>query len=250
MLMALCSWPEVEAYLKRARGIIVPIGSIEQHGPMGLIGTDALTSHGIAEAVGERTGAMVAPAFNVGLAEHHMAFPGTITLRRSTMLAALTDWITSLARHGFEHIQFINGHGGNISAIKEAFGDIHGAPLMTTGQSPVPVRCDLRNWWAGHQVATLIKKLYGKDDGIHATASEVALTQHLYPQAIKHAVLEPRIAPIGKIRGPEDYRRQFPDGRIGSDSSLASPEAGAQILAAAVDDLSQAYLEFAGPDKR
>ena len=61
MQLQLATWPEVEAYLETSTGIIVPIGSTEQHGPTGLIGTDALTAEVIGRRVGEETGALVAP---------------------------------------------------------------------------------------------------------------------------------------------------------------------------------------------
>lgn len=61
MLLQLCTWPEVEAYLTRSRGVIVPIGSTEQHGPTGLIGTDALCAEVIARGAGVAAGTLVGP---------------------------------------------------------------------------------------------------------------------------------------------------------------------------------------------
>ena len=61
MRLQLMTWPEVESYLESSRGVIIPVGSTEQHGPTGLIGTDALTSENISWAVGETVGALVAP---------------------------------------------------------------------------------------------------------------------------------------------------------------------------------------------
>jgi creatinine amidohydrolase/Fe(II)-dependent formamide hydrolase-like protein len=91
MQLHLCSWPEVEAYLARSKTILIPIGSTEQHGPNGLLGTDALCAELIGRRAGEEAGIIVAPTFNVGQAQHHMAFAGTITLRPSTMVAAMVD---------------------------------------------------------------------------------------------------------------------------------------------------------------
>ncbi len=248
MRLDLCTWPEVEAYLKRARGIIIPIGSTEQHGPNGLVGTDAICAEAVARAVGEELGALVAPTFPVGRAEHHMAFPGTITLRRSTMMAALYDWVRSLARHGFSHLLFINGHGGNIPVMRAAFGRI-AARGVTPAGAEQPVRCRLHNWWTGPKVRRLARDLFGKSEGMHATPSEVSLTQHLHPQAIKRAEMHPRVAPTGAIAGPQTFRRRFPDGRIGSDPSLASPQAGRALLDAAVADAAAVYRKFIARDR-
>ena len=97
MLLHLSTWQEVEIYLKGSTGIILPIGSTEQHGPTGLIGTDAICAEAIAKGVGEATGAMVTPTINVGMALHHTAFPGSISLRPSTMIQVIVEYLTCLA---------------------------------------------------------------------------------------------------------------------------------------------------------
>src|SRR5512139_1750312 len=112
MLLHLITWLEVETYLNHSKGIILPIGSTEQHGPTGLIGTDAICAEAIARGVGEATQAMVAPTINVGMALHHMAFPGSISLRPSTLILVIRDYLMSLAKAGFTKFFFINGHGG------------------------------------------------------------------------------------------------------------------------------------------
>jgi creatinine amidohydrolase len=116
---------EVEAYLEKSQGIILPIGSTEQHGPTGLIGTDAICAEAIAHGVGEATQAIVAPTINVGMALHHTAFPGTISLRPSTMIQLIKDYVTCLTRAGFTKFFFINGHGGNIATLKAAFAETY-----------------------------------------------------------------------------------------------------------------------------
>ena len=82
-------------------------------------------------------------------------------------------------------------------------------------------------------------------EGSHATPSEVSVTYFGYPDAQKRVEMTPRIAPTGPIYDAEDYRRRFPDGRIGSDPSQASVEAGGKIVAAAVKSLISEFRHFA-----
>jgi creatinine amidohydrolase/Fe(II)-dependent formamide hydrolase-like protein len=245
MLLQLATWPEVEAYLRRSRGIVIPIGSTEQHGPNALIGTDALCPEIISRAADRETQELlIGPTFNVGQAQHHMGFPGTITLRPSTMIAALQDWIASLTRHGFDRLYFLNGHGGNIATIEAAFAEAYAA--WSLKGEPAPFACKLRNWWELPGVAELQKTLYPTGLGTHATPSEVAITWHAYPDRVQRPAMSPKIAPEGPIRDAFDYRVRFPDGRIGSDPTLATPEHGAQLVATAAQALiSEARAFFA-----
>ena len=77
--LALRSWPEVDDYLNHCKGVILPLGSTEQHGPTGAIGTDALTAEAVALEVGRRTGVLVTPTQAFGMAEHHLGFAGTMS---------------------------------------------------------------------------------------------------------------------------------------------------------------------------
>jgi len=117
MRLQLSTWQEVEQYLEKSKGIIVPIGSTEQHGPNGLIGTDAITAEKIAHEISDQQGVMVAPAINYGMAQHHLAFAGSVSLRPTTLIALVKDVVTSLVNHGFTHVFFVNGHGGNIASL-------------------------------------------------------------------------------------------------------------------------------------
>jgi creatinine amidohydrolase len=244
MQLHLCSWPEVEAYLAKSKTILIPIGSTEQHGPNGLLGTDALCAELIGRRAGEEVGIMVAPVFNVGQAQHHMGFAGTITLRPSTMIAAMADWARSLAHHGFERLYWLNGHGGNIATINAAFSEVYHAGSLADGNGP-PLSCKLRNWWELAGVGDTCRQLFPVGEGHHATPSEVSVTYYFFPEAQKHVTMEPKIAPLGPIHDAADYRRRFPDGRIGSDPSQASPEAGGKIVAAAVKALAAELRAFA-----
>lgn len=242
MQLHLQTWPEVEAYLRKSRGIILPIGSTEQHGPVGVIGTDAICAEVIARGVGESAGALVGPTIGVGMAQHHLGFAGSITLRPSTLIAVLRDIVESLAGHGFERFYFLNGHGGNIATVAAAFSEIYAARSLAPAGTVAPVKCRLRNWWQGQGVGQLAKELYGDAEGSHATPSEVAVTQFAYPEAIKRAPLDPEIAPRGDFSDAAEYRRNFPDGRIGSNSALATPQDGKRLYDLAVAGLTKDYL--------
>ena len=245
MLLQLATWQEVDAYLERSRGIIIPIGSTEQHGPVGLIGTDALCPETIARGVSERIDALVAPTISIGMAQHHLAFAGTISLRPRTLIAVIRDVVQSLVRHGFERCYLLNGHGGNVATINAAFSEIYaGASFAGDSGNRPGVRCKLSNWYMAPGVRKLVSELYGNAEGSHATPSEISLTYFAYPEAVKSAPMSPKIAPTGPILDADDYRKRFPDGRIGSDSSLASVEDGERIYEAAVADVVKDFEEF------
>jgi creatinine amidohydrolase/Fe(II)-dependent formamide hydrolase-like protein len=246
MQLHLSSWPEIDKYLETSKAILIPIGSTEQHGPNGLLGTDALCPEIIAERAGDESGILIGPTFNVGQAQHHMAFSGTITLRPSTMIAVMLDWASSLTRHGFERIYWLNGHGGNINTINAAFSEMyHGISFDRVASNHPPMRCMLRNWWDLSGVNDICRQLFPVGEGSHATPSEVSVTYFGYPEAVKRVEMSPKIAPTGPILDAEDYRRRFPDGRIGSDPSQASVEAGEKIVNVAVKAVINEFRAFA-----
>ncbi|QIR38795.1 creatininase family protein [Tolypothrix sp. PCC 7910] len=244
MLLHLSTWPEVEAYLQQSRGLIFPIGSTEQHGPTGLIGTDAICAEAIARGVGETTQAMVGPTINVGMALHHTAFPGTISLRPSTLIQVVRDYVTCLVKAGFTKFYFINGHGGNIATLKAAFSETYAHLEDLQIANAQLVQCQVGNWFMCSSVYKLAKELYGDQEGSHATPSEVAVTQYVYPEAIKQAPLAPEVASGHRIYSAADFRLHYPDGRMGSNPALATPEHGKQFYELAVKELSSNYLEF------
>jgi creatinine amidohydrolase len=246
MLLHLSTWIEVETYLQQSQGMIVPIGSTEQHGPTGLIGTDAICAESIARGVGEATQALVAPTINVGMALHHTAFPGSISLRPSTLMLVIRDYLISLTRAGFTKFFFINGHGGNMATLKAAFSESYAILTDLNIPNADRVQCRLANWFMCGSVYQRAKELYGNQEGSHATPSEVALTQYVYPEAIKQAPLAAEVASGHSIYGAEDFRRRYPDGRMGSNPALATPEHGKQFYELAVKELSNDYLEFLG----
>src|SRR3546814_18820179 len=112
-----------------------------------LLGTDALCAEAIAERVGESAGAMVAPTVGVGMAQHHMAFPGTVTFRPSTLMLVIRDMVQSLAEHGFERFLFINGHRSTVASVKAAFSKIHAKARACRGAEAPDLRMKWVTWW-------------------------------------------------------------------------------------------------------
>jgi creatinine amidohydrolase len=243
MFLQQATWPEVAAYLEHSTGIVIPIGSTEQHGPTGLIGTDAICPETIATGMAE-AGLLVAPTLSIGMAQHHLGFPGSITLRPSTLLAVVRDVITSLAGQGFTYFYFLNGHGGNIATVNAAFAEVWSEASLSGRKSGLAMK--LGNWFAGPRVTALSRDLYGEADGSHATASEISLTWYAHPEAERRDGLDPVRAPNGPIRDAIDYREHFPDGRIGSEPHLATPEHGKRFYDAGLADALDDYRAFSG----
>jgi len=118
MRLDLSTWQEVEAYLTRSTGIIIPTGSTEQHGPMGLIGTDAICAQTIAEHAATQADALVAPTLALTPAPFNMRFPGTISISEPLFEALAREIVEGLAGQGFRHIYFLNGHGANLAPLR------------------------------------------------------------------------------------------------------------------------------------
>ncbi len=245
MQLTHATWCEVSAYLAQTNSIIVPIGSTEQHGPIALIGTDVLTAAAVAYGIGQCNGALVDPTLSLSVAQFNLGFPGTISLRASTLITVVNDYVLSHKRQGFERFYFVNGHGANVAVAKAAFQDIYVQWSLgnMTGQPP---RCRLRSWWDYPQADALCKQWFGAGEGMHATPSEIAMTLHLLPDSERKASLQALAAPTQlpaaflRDQGGDNHwdaqthQAAFPDGRVGSDSALATAEQGKQLLEAAI----------------
>lgn len=107
------TWVEVEQALTHTDAIIIPLGSIEQHGRHLPLGTDMYEAVETAKLIAQKADVLVAPVVTAGLSPHHMGFPGTITLSPETFEAVVFETAQSLIRHGFRKILIFNGHGGN-----------------------------------------------------------------------------------------------------------------------------------------
>ena len=123
--MASVLWLELTAEELRAKAagdaiVVLPVASVEQHGPHLPVGVDTILCSGVCKAAAERAGdvdVVVAPTLWCGMAEHHMAFGGTFTFDIPTYRAVLLALLKSIERHGFHRVLIVNGHGGNIAAL-------------------------------------------------------------------------------------------------------------------------------------
>lgn len=256
MQLHLSTWREVEDYLGRCTGIVIPTGSTEQHGPTGLIGTDTICPEVIACVAAEQEDILVGPTIPFGAAQFNLGFPGTVSARPTTLIALCIDYVQSLARAGFTRFYFLNGHGGNIAPLKSAFQELYAdRSLDRSGRLP-PVRCRLRSWWDLPAVDALRKEMFADTEGMHATPSEISITQYAYPgRAAGDAGPFVREPPVFFRDHAQDdhpdaaaHRRRFPTGKVGSDPNRASAEAGQKLVAAAVADLIGDFRAFLSED--
>jgi creatinine amidohydrolase len=251
--LILMTSPEVEQYLAASRGVIVPTGSVEQHGIAGLLGTDAICAEAIADRAADLAGAILAPTVTVGMAQFNLGFAGTLSLRPTTLVALIVDYVASLARIGFTHVYVVNGHGGNVAPIRTAFQEIY-AERSFGRSAGGPLYCRLVNWWDPPAVGALRRDLYADGEGWHVTPSEIAITAALHPDRVA-----PSRFPGGVPAIPEsavmqhggdpyfdaaDHRARYPDGRVGSDPSLATAAAGENLLDVASRAIAEDYAAF------
>lgn len=238
------TWPEVEAYLTHSKGIILPVGSTEQHGPMGLIGTDSFCAEAIAERAAENANALVAPVLRYTPAPFNMGFAGTVSVSEATFRAMFLELLESLASHGFAKIYVLNAHGANLQPMREA------AQIFGTAEMAI------RSWWDFETVNALRRKYYGDWEGLHATPAEISITQSLHRTVPPGAAATPPRklsskeikARAGDNHGSADrHKAEFPDGRVGSHSALANSDHGHQLLNIASEAVARDYMAFSGP---
>jgi creatinine amidohydrolase len=175
------TWTEVKGELKNGRDtVVVPLGSTEQHGRHMPLGTDAVLGDEFGWAVADRLGAFLAPTVRFGCSEHHLSFPGTISLSDETFKRVVLDVVTSLSRHGFRRIVLLPTHGGNFKPLAEAF-----AELKPVENVKVIAFTDLEGLANSAFESSNASGVNPAQSGIHSGEWETSLMLALRPDQVK-----------------------------------------------------------------
>jgi creatinine amidohydrolase len=142
------NWFDVEKYLESNDRLILVVGSCEQHGYLSLL-TDVKIPLALADAASKRTGVLVAPPINFGASPYFLAYPGTLSLRITTLLNIVEDIIRSAHGYGFRRIMVLNGHGGN-EPVR--------ARLFELASELQGLRIAWYAWWLSHSIETIAQK--------------------------------------------------------------------------------------------
>jgi creatinine amidohydrolase len=206
---------------------VIACGATEQHGPHLPLFMDA--EHGVALAleVATRLGnALVAPTIRVGCSDHHMAFPGTLTLRPETFKALCHDYAMSLSKHGFRHIYFIPTHGGNFAPLAEALSPIQQAlGTRTTVVAFLDLDAQIRTW---REVVEEHAGL-GSHVGGHADIAEASIMLALHPALVRESDAAPGY--LGELT-PALLGRMFHEGihAVSANGVLGDPRGMSETL--------------------
>ena len=243
--------PEIGALDRDRTVVILPIGSVEQHGNHMPVGTDTLLAQAVSLAVAEKAAdVVVMPPPWYGFSAHHMRFAGSVTLRAETLMAVCEDVVGSVVKHGFRRILIVNGHGGNggvIDLLASTLGHKHyGAARIAT----------LTYFTLARDAIAELRQSAPGGMG-HACEFETAMMQVVDPALVhmeRAAVIYPDPGSsylttdlLGgqAVRVYHDFGDLSPTGTLG-DPSLATPEAGQKFFAASVAALAAFVEDFRG----
>ena len=123
--------PEIAAQLKKHPLVLLPQGSVEQHGPHLPSGTDIFAANVIAHAVAERMDGLVLPGGPLGVTPLHMPFESTVTLTPETYMRVVIETCASAAQHGATYLLILNWHELNVSPLGVAAEKLHREHGMT-----------------------------------------------------------------------------------------------------------------------
>ena len=176
-------WARLRAHELRALSgdetvVVIPVASIEQHGPHLPVMTDTRIGREVAcraaRKAYEHRATVVTPVVWHGLSEHHMPFGGTLTLDHDTFFSVLRCLIQSLKRHGFQNVLISNSHGGNIIAMQTAIERL----AMETGLTIVATT------YVTEATDQIERLLNNQPHIMHACEGETAMMLALTPELV------------------------------------------------------------------
>ncbi len=226
MILAHLRWPEVEA-LDRETTVLIPTGSIEQHGPHLPLVTDTRLVTAVAEAVERRTELLLTPTLWLGCSAHHLGFAGSLTASFPGYGMALESVVRSLVPHGFRRFYVLNGHGGNDSPNDVALRTLKAEfPNLVLGGS---------GYYAFVEEAVRTGMTGPQKELRHADEAEASLMLHVAPELVRlEDAHDDGLVPEPEVRGiVEPFDALTERGAFGYPSH-ATAEKGAAIFEAAV----------------
>jgi creatinine amidohydrolase len=175
------TWADVREELRRGRDtVVVAFGATEQHGPHLPLATDALLGDHLARLVADHLDAFVAPTVRVGCSEHHLEFPGTVSLSEDTFHRVVADLVRSFARGGFRRVVLLPTHGGNfrpLAAALEELGPVDGIEIRAL--------TDLGALFAIAQVGVDEHDVPLGEGGLHGGEWETSLLMSIHPELVQ-----------------------------------------------------------------
>jgi creatinine amidohydrolase len=245
------SVPEIEQLDRDRTILLLPIGSVEQHGHHLPIGTDTMLSVSVCCAAADRLDGRVAvlPPPWYGFSPHHMQFSGTVTLKAETLIKLVEDIAESVITHDFRRLLIVNGHGGNVGLI-----DVLASTLGHKFRRKARIATLTYFQLARDAIARLRKSQPGGMG--HACEFETAMMQYIRPNLVAidrakvtypqtgSAYLSTDLLSGSRVRTYHDFSDLSESGTLG-DPTLASPEAGNQFHAVVVNELVEFIEDFA-----
>jgi creatinine amidohydrolase len=174
------TWPEIREAVAQNRVAVLPVGTVEQHGPHLPLVTDVLTSSEMSRRAVERMPgeAVLMPSVYYSFNEHHMDFPGTIAVEGPTIIKYVTDIGLSLAHHGFRKILIVNGHGSNVP-----FLDVAARNITNRSQAI----CAMVSWWSliPRELIRELRESEYPGGMAHGCELETSVLLHLRPDLVQ-----------------------------------------------------------------
>lgn len=244
ILLEEMTWPDVRVAVESGRTtVVVAVGAVEQHGPHLPLLVDAVRGDRLAVEVARRLGdALVAPTIRIGCSEHHMAFPGTISVRRNTLEAVCLDYAVSLARHGFTRVCFVPSHGGNFGPLADMLDDLRAAVAPSCRVDAYTDLIGFMELWQA-AVRDLAPDLVERVGG-HADLAETSEMLCIRPDLVREGNAE-----IGHMQAFDEklrdrifrdgFRSVTPNGILG-DARGATRAIGEACIARAADGIVEA----------